>query len=141
MLFILVLSVLTFFCIATVMWALTERLVTGPLRSEGPKPIRDALRRRNRSALGFAFFILASSALLEALWLRYSYGIQDLLADALDGGVVPMWGIVEFASGSISWALYLGLLTAVIAGIIAGTLYSCRSHIILKNTGPGQVLL
>lgn len=139
MIFIIVLSLFTFFLLSALAWVLTTQAVTGPLKTEGPKRVGDVLRRRNRSILVATAMILCVLAVLEALWIDFSFAIQDIQADTF-GEALPLWGIVELSRGSISWALYAGLLTAAIAGLIAGTLFSCRRHSVLRTLSAGRLV-
>lgn len=138
MLFLLLFSALVFLIFFVVTWLVTNQSVTGPLRSEGPKPIGDKLRSRNHVIYVVVGGVLLVIAVLESVWLRFSYAIQDF--QALATGAIPDWGIIEVANGSISWAFYAGLMISAIAGVVVGTVYGCRKHAVLRTIGVGKVI-
>jgi hypothetical protein len=104
----------------------TRRRLGSDLRRAGPKPIADAMERRNRTLLLVLVGVLAVLAFFEALVPGLAYAIQDL-QDTVGTGL-PAWALVAVGGGSISWILYLAVVAGVLAGLLAGTKQALAAH-------------
>jgi hypothetical protein len=139
MLFILV----TFLAFAAVSGMLaffvTRMRLSSEWRRAGPKPIADALERRNRALLLVLGIILVVVAFFEAIVPTIAYAVQDIQADTI-GESLPAWALLEVGNGSISWLLYLAVLAGITAGITFGTLRALRIFPELGAVGALDVI-
>jgi len=139
MLFIFVFFLGTAALTTAVAFVLTRRRLNGEWRREGPKPIADALERRNRTFAIVSACFLAVLAIFEVIVPSIAFGMQDLQADAL-GETLPLWAVVRVGDGSISWLFYLAILLGIVAGLTFGTLRSLREHDHLGGVGVLDVM-
>lgn len=103
----------------------TRRRLNSDWRRAGPRPIASALRRRNRTLLIVLAGLLAVVALFEAIVPAIAYALQDLQENMSRS--FPTWALVGVGNGSISWLLYLAVLSGVFAGLVFGTLRALRA--------------
>jgi len=105
----------------------------------GPKPIADALEKRNRILLLVVASILAVLAFFEAAVPRLAYEVQDLQSNALEESL-PGWVLFSVGNGSISWMLYLAMLGGIVAGLLGGTIGALRTDPDLRRVGVLDVI-
>jgi MFS superfamily sulfate permease-like transporter len=138
MMFIVV-CFLAFFAVSTALaFVFTRRRLNSDLRRAGPKPIADALERRNRTLLLILVGMLAVLAFFEALVPGLAYAIQDLQDNVGTG--LPAWALFEVGNGSISWMLYLAVAAGVLAGLVAGTKQALNNFPELGGVGYLDVI-
>ena len=116
----------------------TRRRLSSDLRRAGPKPIADAMERRNRTLMLVLLGVLAVLAFFEALVPGLAYTIQDLQDNVGTG--LPGWALVQVGNGSISWMLYLAVLCGVLAGLVGGTRQAMASYPELSAVGYLDVI-
>lgn len=116
----------------------TRSQIRSSYDTSGPRTISDWIERRNRTGLLVVFIVLIVFAFVEALIPDFAYSIQDLQTQ-LNAGL-PEWGIIFLQGGSISWALYLSLLTGFGVGQAVGTVVGCRQYSRTQAFGFGEVI-
>ncbi len=119
-------------------------LARGDIKSmgrQGPARIAEHLKGRNRTVLGVVAAILIGVALLEVLIPVVHEGLEDLqfvVGDLLNAS--PAAVTTLGSGGGISWGLYLVLLGAAVLGVLAGSLWACKSYGSTQGIEAGQLV-
>lgn len=123
-----------------VFYLLSNALVKRSQR-EGPATLANRMQKRNRLTLAITFLVLCIFALVEMIFYDFHSGVmlemQYSVGDVVDA---PPLGIVSIGNSFVSLGLYLTILAAAFAGIVAGTLLATRRYPILKGIGFGQII-
>ena len=108
---------------------------------QGPARIAEHLQSRNRTIIGVVAAILVGIALLEVLIPVVHEGLEDLqfvVGDLLNAS--PAAVITLGSGGGISWGLYLVLLVATVLGVLAGSIWTCKSYGSTQGIESGQLV-
>ena len=108
---------------------------------QGPARIAEHLQSRNRTIIGVVAAILVGIALLEVLIPVVHEGLEDLqfvVGDLLNAS--PAAVTTLGSGGGISWGLYLVLLGAAVLGVLAGSLWACKSYGSTQGIEAGQLV-
>ncbi len=108
---------------------------------QGPARIAEHLQSRNRTIIGVVAAILVGIALLEVLIPVVHEGLEDLqfvVGDLLNAS--PAAVTTLGSGGGISWGLYLVLLGATVLGVLAGSLWACKSYGSTQGIEAGQLV-
>ena len=108
---------------------------------QGPARIAEHLQSRNRTIIGVVAAILVGIALLEVLIPVVHEGLEDLqfvVGDLLNAS--PAAVTTLGSGGGISWGLYLVLLGATVLGVLAGSIWACKSYGSTQGIEAGQLV-
>ena len=108
---------------------------------QGPARIAEHLQSRNRTIIGVVAAILVGIALLEMLIPVVHEGLEDLqfvVGDLLNAS--PAAVTTLGSGGGISWGLYLVLLGATVLGVLAGSIWACKSYGSTQGIEAGQLV-
>ena len=115
-------------------FVLTNGALRGDLRKDGPGPIAQHVRGRNRLLLGILLALLVAVALLEYFVPGVHLALQGLQYDL--GSYDPVGVYTTALGGGVSWGLYLGLLLGALTGLVAGSYAACRRHDHAQSVAP-----
>ena len=108
---------------------------------QGPARIAEHLQSRNRTIIGVVAAILVGIALLEVLIPVVHEGLEDMqfvVGDLLNAS--PAAVTTLGSGGGISWGLYLVLLGATVLGVLAGSIWACKSYGSTQGIEAGQLV-
>lgn len=108
---------------------------------QGPARVADHLQSRNRVVIGVVAAIVVGIALLEVLIPVVHEGLVDLqfiVGDFLNAS--PAAVATLGSGGGISWGLYLAILVSTTIGVLAGSIWACRSYGATQGIESGQLV-